>query len=98
MTEYLNYLSEHIRRQTLEILEQDATYAHNEAVLHSALAAVGHRVSRDRLRGELDWLAEQGLITLETAGSVRIASLTARGEDVALGRVRVSGVARRLPG
>ncbi|KGE77660.1 hypothetical protein [Halomonas salina] len=83
----------------LQTLEEDPGYSHNEGVLRSVLGTFGHQVSRDALRTELAWLAEQGLITVSDAGSVQVAKLTARGQDVATGAARVPGVARpRLEG
>ncbi|MBP6582960.1 MAG: hypothetical protein KA204_05780, partial [Chromatiaceae bacterium] len=54
-------------------------------------------VSFDAVRGDLAWLAEQGLV-LVTGGEIPVATLTVRGEDVARGRSQVPGVARKLPG
>lgn len=83
----------------LQALEEDPGYSHNEGVLRSVLGTFGHQLSRDALRTELAWLDEQGLITVSDAGGVQVASLTSRGQDVALGRARVPGVARpRLEG
>lgn len=83
------------RLRILQALEQDAGYSHNEHVLRSVLSSVGHELSRDAMRGHLAWLAEQGLLKIEHAGSTYVARLSARGEDVALGRTRVPGIARR---
>lgn len=94
---YAEHIAADIRLVLLQALEEDSDYSHNEGVLRAALGAVGHAVSHDRLRTELAWLAEQGLITLTDAGGLAIARLTARGEDVALGRTRVPGVARPRP-
>ncbi|PWG62845.1 VpaChn25_0724 family phage protein [Spiribacter halobius] len=94
--------SEHAARDQrlviLQALEEDAGYSHNEHVLRSVLRAFGHAVSRDALRSQLAWLAEQGLIELEESSGVQVASLTPRGEDVATGAARVPGVARPRPG
>ena len=81
----------------LQSLEADAGYDLNEHVLAAALEALGHSLSRDRLRGELAWLAEQGLATVTDVSGVHVARLTARGADSALGRARVPGVARPRP-
>ena len=51
----------------------------------------------DRVRTELHWLAEQGLVRIETVGSVLVAKLTKRGEDAALGKVRIPGMPRPRP-
>lgn len=91
-------VTEHQRLVLLQVLEEDADYAQNETVLQTALSAVGHGISGDRLRTELAWLAEQGLVTIESVAGLQVAKLTNRGEDVALGRTRVPGVARPRPG
>ena len=86
-----------MRLVILRVLEQDADYSHNEYVLQRALEQLGHSVSTDRLRTELRWLEEQGLIAINTGG-VFVAQLTTRGADVAMGRARIDGVARPRPG
>lgn len=91
---YADVVASDQRLVILQALEQDADYSHNEHVLRSVCASVGHNVSRDRLRTELNWLAEQGLISVEETAGTQVARLTARGEDVAQGRARVPGVAR----
>jgi Fe2+ or Zn2+ uptake regulation protein len=64
----------------------------NESILNDCLDAYGHRVSRDQVRTLITWLAEQGLIIVETVGSYMVASLTGRGQDAAEGRATVPGV------
>lgn len=86
------------RLSILRALEQDPDYSHNEHVLGRVLEAVGHAVSGDRLRTHLAWLAEQDLVQVEDVAGMQVAKLTRRGEDVALGRSRVPGVARPRPG
>lgn len=88
-------IAEDQRLRILQTLEQDAGYSHNEHVLRSVLAGVGHDISRDAMRGHLAWLEEQGLVELTQAATTYVARLSARGEDVALGRTRVPGIARR---
>ena len=95
---YSNLIAEHVRLAVLQVLEQDAQYAHNETVLQAALSAVGHGVSADRLRSELAWLAEQGLLAVSDVGGLQVAKLTARGGDVVLGHAQIPGVARPRPG
>ena len=95
---YRDLIAEHIRLSILQVLEQDAQYVHNETVLQSALSAVGHGVSADRLRSEMAWLAEQGLLVVSDTGGLQIAKLTRRGGDAAQGRASVPGVARPRPG
>lgn len=94
---YADHVAADARLRILQSLEADPGYDLNEHVLAAALAALGHDVSRDRLRGDLAWLAEQGLVTVAEVGGLQVARLTARGADVALGRARVPGVARPRP-
>ena len=94
---FAQFEAEHLRLAILQLLQEDSDYAHNEAVLQSALTALGHGVSTDRLRGELAWLAEQGLIVVDDVSDLHVAKLTVRGADVALGRSRQPGIARPRP-
>lgn len=91
-------VTEDQRLVILQALEQDPDYSHNEHVIGRVLSAMGHTVSSDRLRTHLAWLAEQGLVTIEDVAGLQVAKLTRRGEDAALGRARVPGVARPRPG
>ncbi|EHZ8622606.1 ArsR family transcriptional regulator [Salmonella enterica] len=69
----------------------------NESILQDCLDAYGHNVSRDVVRGQIDWLAEQQLVTVENLHGFYVVTLTSRGQDVAEGRARVSGVKRPRP-
>lgn len=93
---YAKYLSEDRRLLILRLLSEMPTYKANSSVLYTALAAWGHEPSRDQVKTELRWLAEQGLIGLDDIGGsdVLLATLTARGQDVAAGRSFVDGVKR----
>jgi len=86
-----------IRLVILRCLQEDPGYSLNESVLHSALSAIGHKVSRDLVRSQMDWLAEQGFIKIEHVFDVKVATLTKRGEDVACGRCITTGVKRPGP-
>ena len=57
----------------------------------------GHRLSRDKVRTQLSWLQEQGLVTLVDRAGCQIATLTTRGLDVATGNTTVPGVKRPRP-
>ena len=89
---------EHHRLRILQLLEEDVDYSKNEHIIQGGLHAYGYGISAARLRTELHWLQEQGLVTIEEIGGVLVVKLTMRGEDVALGRARVPGVARPRPG
>ncbi|MDT8428505.1 MAG: ArsR family transcriptional regulator [Pseudomonadales bacterium] len=95
---YQDVINAALRLDILRALECDAGYAHNEYVLRELLRCVGHDVSADRLRVDLAWLAEQGLITLVSQGDIQVARLNDRGQDVAAGRAQIPGVARPGPG
>lgn len=95
---YADIVAENQRLTLLQALEQDPDYSHNEAVLQRMLGALGHNISTDRLRTELHWLAEQDLVTVEEVAGLLVARLTRRGEDAALGRARIPGIARPRPG
>lgn len=81
----------------LRTLEEDLGYTMNESVIQTCLEAIGHSVSRDRVRTDLEWLKEQGLVTIQEIVSVKVATITGRGADVACGRVTVPGVKRPRP-
>lgn len=66
----------------------------NESILQDCLDAYGHNVSRDLVRGLIDWLAEQSLVSVENLSGFYVVTITGRGQDVAEGRVKVSGVKR----
>lgn len=87
-------LLEDRRLVILRVLADLPGYKANSTVLTVALDSFGHNVSRDYVRGQLAWLAEQGLITTEDMGPVLLATLTERGADVSRGAVVVPGVAR----
>ena len=86
-----------IRLVILRALAEDSGYSHNEAIIADILAAFGHRVSRDRLRTELSWLAEQNLVGVEDVAGLKIVKLTNRGLDVACGATECPGVKRPRP-
>jgi hypothetical protein len=81
----------------LRLLERTPCYSANESLLDLALEDFGHRASRDQVRGDLAWLAEQELVTTEEIAGVMIALATRRGLDVARGKAIVPGVRRPAP-
>jgi len=94
---FADLVASDIRLVVLRLLAEDAGYSLNEFVLVEALAMFGHKVSRDRLRTELSWLAEQGLIQVQDVAGVKVAKLTARGADVACGAATCPGGKRPGP-
>jgi Fe2+ or Zn2+ uptake regulation protein len=91
-------VAENQRLLILQMLEQDAGYSHNEMVLQSGLESMGHSVSLDKVRANMDWLADVSLVTVSESSIGKVAKITARGLDVAKGRAVVTGVSRPLPG
>ncbi len=94
---FAKLVQEDMRLVVLRVLAEDADYSHNEHVLRSALASVGHNVSQDKLHTELSWLDEQGLVAVTDTVGVKVAKLTSRGFDVANGAAIVPGVKRPAP-
>lgn len=94
---YRDLVNGDIRLAALQLLEQDPGYSYNERILKRLLASLGHEISSDQLRTEIAWLSEQGLVTTEQVAEILVVRLTSRGEDAALGRARVPGVARPRP-
>ena len=94
---YLEHLAEHWRITILRVLAVAPGYRANDSVLHQAVERYGHTLSRDQVKTALNWLAEQSLVETETLDGVVVATLTARGGDVAAGRATVPGVQKPGP-
>ncbi|WP_368565508.1 ArsR family transcriptional regulator [Pseudoxanthomonas sp. UTMC 1351] len=94
MKTFAERLLEDRRLVLLRILSEQLGYKANSSVLAVAMDSFGHSVSRDHVRTQLAWLAEQDLVRLDDLGPVLLATLSERGHDVAQGRVVVPGVAR----
>lgn len=92
--DFSEFLRRDVRLVILRLLAEMPAYSANSSVLTMALERFGHSVSRDFVRGELTWLQEQGLVTIDDMEAVLVARLTERGQDVAAARVMVPGVAR----
>lgn len=94
MKTFAERLLEDQRLVLLRILADLPAYKANSSVLTLAMDSFGHTVSRDYVRGQIAWLAEQRLVAIDDLGPVLLATLTERGLDVARGAVIVPGVAR----
>jgi Fe2+ or Zn2+ uptake regulation protein len=95
---YKAHFQSHLRLAILRLLAESPGYALNSSILVDALGALGLAASRDQVRSEIAWLAEQGLATAdELAGGLIVATLTERGADIASGRATVPGVQRPTP-
>lgn len=94
MIPYADYLRHDMRLVILRLLVEMPGYRANSSVLNTALDNFGHTASRDQIKTELQWLAEQGAVSLADIGPVLVATLTERGQDIAAGRTRVPGIKR----
>jgi hypothetical protein len=96
--DYNDHHTQHLRITLLRLLEGQAAYKANSSLLSDGADAMGLTVTRDRVKTELAWLGEQGLVRAETLeNGLVVATLTERGLDVASGRVRVPGVKAPAP-
>ncbi|WP_449103646.1 VpaChn25_0724 family phage protein [Pseudomonas veronii] len=94
MTPYSDFIRQDVRLVLLRLLVEMTAYRANSSVLTMALDSYGHTLSRDQVKTELHWLAEQGALTLQDVGPVMVATLSERGQDIAAGRARVPGIKR----
>lgn len=91
-------ITEHLRLTILRVLSGASAYTTNSSILHSVTRDFGIAVSRDQIKTELAWLAEQGCVTAKDVMGLIVATLTDRGLDVAEGRCRVPGIQPPSPG
>lgn len=94
MSNFSTFLAEDRRLVILRVLAELPAYRTNSFLLHTLLAKWGHEPSTDQVKGDLAWLREQQLVTVDDVEGVYIATLTTRGADVAAGRAVVPGVKR----
>lgn len=96
---YLATLSRHRRLAILRFLAESPSYTSNVSILTDVLNSdkIGIATSRDQTATELCWLAETGLATLEGDMRFQVATATARGVDIALGRATHPDVQRPGP-
>jgi hypothetical protein len=93
---YRELFWEDLRLAILRCLAEASAQSVNDSLLFKALVAISHTATRDQVGQALAWLAEQGLVTVAPIDGIALNSVTLleRGEDVALGRATVPGVAR----
>lgn len=94
---YQDMLAEQRRHRVLRILDDSSDYRSNEVLLKGMLNDMGIPTSHDRLRTDLAWLSDQGLVELHHVEDLIIAEITSAGADVAQGHTTVPGVQRRQP-
>jgi hypothetical protein len=90
-------MNEHQRLSILHALAAMDSYSANNSIVQSVCSQYGNAMTSDKIETHFAWLKEQGLVSLETAGSYTIATLTSRGVDVEAGMTTVPGVKRPGP-
>src|SRR5579872_700927 len=98
MSSFEKWQTEDRRLVILLLLAASEGYCSNEFLLQTLLEQRGHVVSDDRVRTDLSWLQEQGLLTVKEVGETQIATINRRGIEVSEGRATVTGVKRPRPG
>lgn len=94
---FVERMSQARRLAILELLSQAPGYEAGQSIIYQALPDYGLAASSDQIAGDLAWLGEQGLVGLADAGGLKIARITRRGLDVAVGCAVVPGVQRPGP-
>lgn len=85
------------RLQLLRLLLDSPAYTASGNLLHNVVDSMGHAVSYDRIATDLAWLKEQDMVSINPRSGITLATLTARGVDVANGIASVPGIARPRP-
>ena len=86
-----------LRIAILRLLTGAARYSATDDLLHAALDSMHHRVSVQRVRAEMRWLAGSRLVEVDDYDGGIAAKLTDRGQAVAEGRATAEGVAPLRP-
>ena len=97
MTDLHTLVLQDRRLALLTLLANSSGYKAGGPMLQLALAGIGHNVALDTVGGDMAWLRDSGLLSLDNVGGIYIALLTPRGLDVAKGYTEVPGVARPRP-
>lgn len=84
--DYTDTLRRHRRLTILRALSVAPGYSANESLIEDVLDRFRVTSTRDQVRTELHWLADQGFITVEDIGDLLIASIAQAGLDVAEGK------------
>ncbi|SDY55127.1 hypothetical protein [Citreimonas salinaria] len=95
---YAEQLREHARIAILRLLADAPGYTSNVSMMTGLLQSCGIAYTRDQVAGEVHWLKEQGLLTIETPLGFIVATATGRGVEVAEGVVTYPGIHRPRPG
>lgn len=94
---YAEELREHARIGILRLLDDAPRYTSNVSMMTDLLRNYGIGFSRDQVTGEVHWLKEQGLVSIEDLSGFLVVTATVRGLEVAQGIVTHPGVQRPRP-
>jgi len=89
-----NHLAEQRRLIILETLSKVHDRTLNDSLLARPLRIAGHNVTRDVIRNDIRYLAENGAVVRTDAMGFVVAELTERGDDHVSSRTILDGVAR----
>lgn len=87
-------MREEARLIMLRALEEQPDGRLNSELLRLTLESYGITKSRDWVHDELNWLRDMSAVTVVIAGTVRVASVTAKGSDHVARRAVIEGVKR----
>lgn len=99
MSDFQAFNSRHRRLAILRFLEASPGYTSNVSILTDVLNSnqIGINTTRDQTSTELGWLAENGFVTLGGREDFRVATATARGVEIAMGRTTHPEIQRPGP-
>ena len=97
MSSFDRTIAEHRRLAILRVLSKAPGHSGNCSILTDATNHLGVAGTRDQVRGDMRWLDEQGLVTLEELRTLLVARITQAGLDVANGLSRRDGVKKPSP-
>ena len=94
---YQETLRKHRRLGILRHLEACAEYTSNASILADVLDGVGVGSTRDQVLTELQWLEDNGFVSLEEKASFVVATATQSGVEIARGRATHPLIQRPSP-
>lgn len=89
-------IDEHARSAVMRCLDETGGTA-NDEIVGVYLDIHGMRMSGERRREVIAWLAREGLVTATEKGSVVVVQLTRRGLEMLENRIVVEGMMRIWP-
>lgn len=97
MSDYFELQRRHARLAILRFVEGAPQYSTNASMLAQLLPHVGINYTRDQVVTELNWLRDQGMVTLAAHGGIVVATATMSGVEIAQGTGRHPDVQRPRP-